>query len=450
MPRTRGTLWLALLAALTSATGCGSPPACEPGHNIVWIVVDTLRADHLGAYGYPRDTSPAIDAFARESQTFRNAYTPRPKTTPAMAGAFSGRAPSRYGVTDVAQTLPPELPLLTERLQNCGYATGAIVSNAVVDHRFGFDRGFDHFRKKHDRGGAVTDEALAVLSEIETEPFFLWVHYVKPHVPYKPADDARFMDDGLFAVEHVPFGDTYHATFGSLPRVIEREGQTNPHFYVALYDSEIRDVDAEVGRLLDELRGRKLLDSSLVAIFSDHGESLGDQGYYFGHGKFPYDSTARVPLLLRVPGRSPARIDLPATLLDLPATLLAAAGLPALEETDGIDLLAAVDAGLTDRTIITESGFRKPQIQVRRRDAKLIYVQDEKDLEVLRGNPYEFYRTDADPGEVNDLAGRGDPAEAELRRELEAWLEVPRAPKRPKLEDDQRLKKQLRALGYAE
>jgi len=230
------------------------------------------------------------------------------------------------------------------------------------------------------------------------------------------------MDDGLFAVEHVPFGDTYHATFGSLPRVIEREGQTNPHFYVALYDSEIRDVDAEVGRLLDELRGRKLLDSSLVAIFSDHGESLGDQGYYFGHGKFPYDSTARVPLLLRVPGRSPARIDLPATLLDLPATLLAAAGLPALEETDGIDLLAAVDAGLTDRTIITESGFRKPQIQVRRRDAKLIYVQDEKDLEVLRGNPYEFYRTDADPGEVNDLAGRGDPAEAELRRELEAWL----------------------------
>jgi len=413
-------------------------------------VVDTLRADHLGAYGYSRDTSPAIDAFARESLVFRNAYTPRPKTTPAMVGALSGRAPSRYGVTDVAQTIPPELPLLTERLQRCGYETGAIVSNSMVEQRFGFDRGFDHFRKEHDRGGAVTDAALALLSEIEAGPFFLWVHYLKPHVPYEPTDDTRFVGDGLYADGHVPFGDTYHATFGTLPRVIEREGQTNPHFYTALYDSEIRDVDAEVGRLLDELRSRHLLDTSLVALFSDHGESLGDQGYYFGHGKFPYDSTARVPLLFRVPGRSPAEIDLPATLLDLPATLLAAAGLPALDETDGIDLLAAVDGGLTDRTIITESGYGTPQIQVRRRDAKLIFVQDQKDRAILRGNPYEFYRTDADPGEANDLAGRGGAAEAELHRELSGWLEVPRAPKRAKLEDDRKLKRQLRALGYAE
>jgi arylsulfatase A-like enzyme len=376
-----------------------------------------------------------------------------------MASLFTSSPVHAHGVRSIPQALPNGVLYFPEELKRHGYATAAVVSNAAVGQDFGFERGFDLWSQITDEDHNVTDKAIETLDDLNTQdddrPFFIWVHYLKPHTPYQPSSEYHlmFVGDSLWAEEDVPFSQHQFGAYRTLPQNVNIDGNTNRHYYIAEYDAEIRNVDAEVGRFLEGLKARGLYDSSLVVLTADHGESMGEHSYYFEHGMFPYDVNGRVPLMIRIPGRHPAVTDTPASLIDLFPTLLKAVELPIPEGAYGTDLLAAVDIGDSDRMIYAESGNRHPpQVSVRYRGWKLIYLPNEADQKMLTGGPYELYNTNEDPPEEDNLIDRGyDEIQSKLTKALHEWLStwddasLPLTKVSPVTSETW---KQLQALGY--
>jgi arylsulfatase A-like enzyme len=273
----------------------------------VLVTIDTLRADHVGCYGAEPTATPTLDALAARGARFETAISPAPLTLPSHATLLTGLDPPRHGVrANGAYRLGPDWPTLAERLADEGLATAAFVSAFVLERRFGLARGFEHYDdalgvQLDDVGvasrpaGATVDAALAWL-EAAPARFFLWLHLYDPHAPYEPPEPHR-----------------------------------SRHFGRP-YDGEIAYADAELGRLLEAIDARFPDGRTLVAVTSDHGESLGEHGeptHAFG----VYDATQRVPLLLAGPGVPEGRVVTPLVrLADLAPTLLALFGQPPLTE----------------------------------------------------------------------------------------------------------------------
>src|SRR5262245_37268872 len=326
--RTISAIATALLVAagLVAVRSRREPRAANP-LPVILFTVDTLRADHLGFDGYDRPTSPNLDALARESTVFENAVTPRSKTTPAVASLMTGLLPHRHGVRSLYQPLEEGRATLALLLEEAGYETAAFVSNFVLKRDFsGLGRGFGRYdeemptreprRPIYERSAA--DTAVAVrrwLAEPHERPFFLWVHWMDPHGPYRPP------------VPHFEVAGGERLPREAIPDY-QYLGTEDRAAYVAAYDSEIRCLDGEVGALLADLRASGWLDRSLFAFTADHGESLGEHGEVFEHGENAYEPCARVPFLVRPPGGRGARVREPASLVDLVPTVLAALGLP--------------------------------------------------------------------------------------------------------------------------
>ncbi|MCC7012164.1 MAG: sulfatase [Planctomycetes bacterium] len=352
-----------LLGVVLAACGAREPE--RP--NLLLITVDTLRADRMGLYGAARDTTPDLDAFARECVVLDAAQTPRSKTTPAIASLLSGLYPHAHGVRDLATPLSERVPLLQETLRERGYRTGAIVGNWVLgDARSGLARGFDVWcESMPDRSGvppddvpqrtarSLTEAALVALgastpsapvSESERDPelrltrgdapWFLWLHYMDPHGAYEPPAEHR-----LFERERVDLLDVHapqaanaeHKRRLALYNVPEHAWVDADHIDAALvrdlYDGELHYVDREIGRLLQTLRASGQLERTVVVVTADHGESLGEHDYWFEHGAYTYESTARVPLIVRAPGLAALRVAEPFSLVDLAPTLKELLGL---------------------------------------------------------------------------------------------------------------------------
>ncbi len=423
---------VAVVHVVCALYGCADPQTAPPvarGANIVFIVVDTLRADRLGVYGHSRDTSPNIDAFARDACS--SAVRTRPgRRPPAMASVFTSNPPHVHGVRKIPQSLPNEVTYIPEEIRRHGYTTGAVVSNAAAGEGFGFRRGFDFWVQGDDVAGSVTSKGIEALDELQSQgnrPFFLWLHYLEPHAPYKPSAEYHemFVGNHLWAEEEVPFSDSEFGAYRMLPQIVNVGGNTNPNYYIAEYDAEIRTVDSEIGRFLDELRKCGLYDSSLIVFTADHGEGLGEHEYYFDHGMFPYDANGHIPLAIRYPKMEPAATDVPASLVDVLPTVLKAVGMPVPEGSMGADLLSLVTANDTDRPIFAESGYQdEPQVSVRKGDWKLIYIQSRSDRRLMTGGEYELYNIVEDPSEERNLAGQGLEVEAELTDLLTDWLDT--------------------------
>lgn len=287
--------------------------------NLLLITVDTLRADHLGTYGYSLDTSPSIDSLATAGMQLDNVVTVRPKTSPSFATILTGTYPSRHGIHAPAMVLRPEFVTLAERLKAMGFSTGASVTNGNLAPEFGFAQGFDSFEWGLTDASAVTDRGLAWLDsrEDDSQPWHMWVHYTDPHTPYDPPSGyaERFMAEG---------SDSRSA----------RE--------IAAYDGEIFYTDKEIGRLLSWLHARpSMLERTLILFTADHGESLGEHDYWFEHGMYPYEASSHVPLILVapsviVPG---ARSDALISNVDLVPTLLDALDAPTTDAADGRSFL---------------------------------------------------------------------------------------------------------------
>ncbi len=290
---------------------CASLSARAEAPNIILITVDTTRADRMGFLGSTKGLTPNLDLLARQGVVFERAYSQAPLTPVSHATIFSGTYPQFHTVTDFGHPLPALLPSLPEILQKSGYHTAAFIGSLILDPKAsmapGFDRGFDFFdagyHPKRDpeesryesverRAMDVVAHAMAWLDKNRQTPFFLWVHLYDPHAPYDPPPpyDKRFADK---------------------------------------YDGEVAYSDAALGRLFQYLRRRGLYDRALIAVMSDHGESLGAHGERM-HGIFLYDETIHVPLVFKLPGAVLAgrRVTQRVRLLDVAPTLLSMLSLP--------------------------------------------------------------------------------------------------------------------------
>ncbi len=298
-----------LLPFLAAALLACAPAAAAAPPPLVLISIDTLRADHLPAYGYADVATPAIDRLRRDAVLFRNTFSPVPMTLPAHSSMLTGLLPPEHGVRvnmgyDLASDRLPYVPRL---LHDRGYATGAAVSTFVLRGGTGLARGFDLYDDQigthhaldpsvYERPGAQTlAAALPWLRSVKDRPFFLFFHLYEPHAPYDPPEPYRSR-------------------------------------YKLRYDGEIARADELVGQLLDELRKLGLYDRAAIILTSDHGDGLGDHGE-IGHGVLLYRSTLEVPLLLKLPAQASAGAEVisPTQLSDIAPTLLelAAASVPA-------------------------------------------------------------------------------------------------------------------------
>ena len=465
-----------------SATAATAPVAAERRPpNLLLLTVDTLRADHLSAWGYPRATSPNLDRLAAEGVRFELAQTQWPKTGPSFASMLSSTYPKDNEIVrQVGIPVPCNFTLLAEALQAAGYATHAVVANGAVGSEFGFDQGFDSFVEswKHeapagelDPNGAenVTRLASEAAERLSPDrPWFLWVHYLDPHFPYRPPPPARdrFQGDAWFdGRQRVPISRRRRQELAAIGRGQVLDGEDRVAFYVARYDAEISYVDEQIGVLLDRLGSRGLLARTLTAFTSDHGESLGEHGYYFNHGRFGFQTCLHVPFVLHWPGRlAPALDREPVELLDLAPTLLEAAGvdLPDGRWAQGESLWPRLRdpsralAALSFSEAGTATGRNWIKV-VRDRRFALHYAP--LDLEQRwvggAGQPWALFDLEADPGETRNLIDQRPEEVVRLKGAFGGWWRAPRfvcaTDGRPC--DDSRTvadetTEQLRALGY--
>lgn len=469
---------LALAATVTAIVWLNSRGrvADGPQSSLLLVTIDTLRADHVGCYGYGRDTTPHLDALAAEGIRFDQATTPRGKTQPSMVSMLTGLYPHEHGIRinigqlpPVQLALDPEDPLrpststpvlLAEELSAAGLATGGFVGNFVLTaERTGLDRGFDTYDDEmtstefgrddapERKASENTDRAIRWMKGHADEAFFLWVHYIDPHGTYEPpAAFDRFKSEPMGRVplgamrKAVAVDDDGWRIFVPPHNIVLNPAtgkrQLELARYIDLYDGEIAYTDAEIGRLLATLDELERADDTLVIVTADHGESLGEHQLYFEHGYYTYDVSVRLPLIVRLPasderfaGPGAGRVVRePVDLLDLRPTILDWLGLTRTASPSGRSLLDVLqgDTGDPDRVTFTErSEFGSLMRAARTPEWKLIYnlaTPEDWPLPYAR----ELYDLTADPYEASNLYGSGEAraaaAQARLEEELDAWM----------------------------
>jgi len=426
---------------LMAAGGCSEPRAALEGYNLVLVNIDTLRADHLGCYGYERDTSPFLDSLCRNGVVFERANSNSSYTRESVTALFTGRLPSSSGSTGWNAVPVRDTPTLAERLDAAGYAT-ALFSNTVMLRRPGFDRGFDtarHLSRKWNSSGEegrLSDQVLDHVARRGARPFFIYVHYLDPHAPYQPRADALA---ALGAQPHDAPVALYEDVAPELAKLRSRGfGPGDPRFddMVARYDAEIRSTDSALRALVEGLERHSVLDQTLIIITADHGEEFLEHDY-IEHGWTLYDEVIRVPLLFHAPGAlKPARTRIGASHVDIVPTVLDLLGVEApLEPTDGRRLFTRGADGLIptdeDRAQIAELVLPKRQIVRAVVDGKWKYItthrsvppdrRSEHDGEAAAAGPAvswgpvvreELYDLDRDPEERRNLLIAGDEPEA--------------------------------------
>ncbi|MCG8592194.1 MAG: sulfatase-like hydrolase/transferase [Proteobacteria bacterium] len=443
-------LWLLALGA----AGC-SPKPSPPV--VLLLTSDTLRSDRLGAYGSTLGLTPHLDALLEEATVFEAAYAPCSYTLPSASTILTGRYPEELGMLTNVSALRSGFPTLAEVFGLSGWRTGAVVSNYVLRRGTGVELGFELFddtfpqleanRDMPERiGPDTTDAALALVDRLADsgQPVLLWVHYQDPHGPYLPGEArrARYLEiereqpDGQRQLSVGKLG------VGAIPEYQLVAGEFEVAFYRAGYDGEVAWLDEEIGRLFDGLRARGLWSDTVVAFTADHGESLGETDYWFAHGEYLSDPLVRVPLAFRVPGRPPARVAEPVSLVDVFPTLLGYAGLPVLESYPGRDLLAESlpDDGRSIY-VATLRGATKARYAVIHGRHKYVLTAGEGDA---RGE--ELY---ALGDETRNLVEQEPTRAAELRQRLqEVRSGLARPPEERRQQLDEAERQRLRQLGY--
>jgi arylsulfatase A-like enzyme len=445
----------AVLVALGALVACTATSSQPP--NVLLIVVDTLRHDHVGCYGATRDTTPALDALATEAVRFERAYSPAPWTMPAVASMLTGLHPSGHGLTRVG-ALTGEARTLAEILQQHGYATTGIVSHLLLGARFGFDQGFAEFVESysatphHDVSTQrVTRQARQALERMagQQRPFFLFVHYFDPHYHYKRHAQYGFAPETSGRLD----GDE------TIQELRERMLDLTPdelNFIKALYDEEVRHTDAGVGRLLAALSELDVDRNTLVIVTSDHGEEFLDRGW-LGHTRTLYDELVRVPLLIRLPEKnySPKVSDVPISLTALTPTILDLVGVDSMPfDFQARSFSRMLDAGTTELggDVLSEVDFIpfNSGKWVREVHKKSVVADRHKVVRDDTTGLVEVYDLADDPGETRNLAPERPELAARLLSRLEEWV-AEAGSNALTLEDvlleEQQIDK-LRSLGY--
>jgi len=452
---------LGLLAAAALLTmGCRSSPArLPPGAPILLVIVDTLRADGLGVYGYPRATSARLDAWAERGAVFERAFSTAPWTLPSVASILTGRYPAGHGSGRGKVAAPngrskrvflgidASAPRLAGVLSSHGYATAALVTNSFLRPGFGIAEGFESYDQTRNRfigerrADVMVDRALEWIDGRPREsPWFLLLHLLDPHQPYDaPAPEkGRFTSDYHGALES-PIGPESDLVRRVKQRRIELD-DADRAFVRGLYDEEVAFVTEQLARLLDGLDQRGVLERGLVVLTADHGEEFFDHGA-LEHGHTFYQELLRVPLVVWGPGVRAGHREAPVSLVDVAPTLLDATGVAAPEGFDGVSLWPVLTSGerMPKRQLIAENSLYGTQRRVIVEWPYKLIVDVEEPQAAL-------YDLERDPGERHDLAAE----RPEVAKRLAAALA-----KRPAgatrgapVELDAETERDLRALGY--
>ncbi|MBZ0236326.1 MAG: sulfatase-like hydrolase/transferase, partial [Deltaproteobacteria bacterium] len=382
------------------------PPSVPADWNLVLITIDTLRADHVGAYGYPRPTTPTLDAIAAEGALFEAGWAHAPSTRYSIPALLTGRLPLDVFYDTSHPGWPGLLPratTLAELLKPQGFTTGAITNYWYFDRSRRMNQGFDSYDNEnarlhqgsdpaHTRGSSSaqqTDKALAFVAMNAPKRFFLWVHYYDPHHEYE-------------AHPGVP-------SFGTAP--------------VDLYDQEIRFTDMHIARLVEDLKARGLWEKTLVVVTGDHGEGFGEHGILL-HGYDLYAPQTKVPFIIRVPGLAPRRVRTAAGHVDLMPTLANLAGAPATTEMMGRSLLPWL-AGAPDdldRPVFQQLSYEGNHEKRGAATSRCHVLYN-----VSPHTSWEIYDVSRDPGETRDLSGAPGPC-ASAKTAFEHWYDSAQIP----------------------
>jgi len=411
---------------------------------VVLVSIDTLRPDHLGVYGYPRPTSPAIDAFARDAVVFDDAVSHAPSTLPSHASLFTSLLPSEHGASFARRdALRTDVATLADTLTRAGWRSAGFHEGAMMHPRFGLGRGFERYAQPGQRGfAAVVAQARPWLEAHAARPFFLFLHTYEVHHPYEPLarDLARF--DGDY---HGALPDTIPTRL--LQRINDGEvalADGDLAHIIAAYDGGIRGADRAFGALVAMLRALDLYERSLVIVTSDHGEEFGEHGRVGWHSHTLYDELLRVPLLIKWPASLHAgtRVAPQVRLIDVAPTVLATLGVATPAGFRGRDLAALV-AGASERRPALSQRDRTGSLSLRADGWKLYRV-------LRRGSQLDLlFDLAHDPGETKSVAATQPERLEAMRRELDALAHPhTEAPAEAPVELDDAARRRLEALGY--
>jgi len=436
------------------------PVAGAPGDrpNVILISIDSLRADHLGCYGYPKPTSPRIDALAASGVRFDTVWSTTSWTLPAHVSMLTGRTLLAHGVREFRDTIPPSVPLLAELLRRAGYATAGVVAAPFLSARYGFARGFEHYDETAMSGshaaswrGATSPKTHAAATawlrdrNRRREPFFLFVHYWDVHYDYDPPPPYDTMFDPSYR------GALSRVDFISNPAIHPGMDRRDLEHVLALYDGEIRYTDEHVGRLLDLVDELGLRERTIVVLAADHGEEFFEHGRK-GHERTLYEEVLRVPLVVSWPGRiAPGQVvGTPVGIVDVAPTILDLAGVPAPPDLDGRPLVGVQGRPRAAGRLLVAELYRQSMLNFQ------IAVRDGSDkfIQALKAPRVEFYDLAHDPREAVRTALDADRRDRLRARAAEfvaaTWARTPGGRDGgPVVLDAERLKA-LRALGYIE
>lgn len=444
--------WVAVLAACDA-----SSPAADPPRSVVLVVLDAARADHFGVYGHERATTPRADAFAAGATRYEVAISDASFTFLSVASLFSAMSPAESGLSGRAGgRVPDSIPLLAEIARDAGFATAAYSENPYVTPYFGLAQGFARFEEAfpvaaHLEGRELPSDhasaasAIAVLESVARDrerPFFVYLHFLRPHNPYAPT--------GAFAGR---FGSQpERRTEGSTGSLLRRDEQGPPFDpqwldqVVALYDENLAQADALFGAVLDALRANGVDDRTIVILAGDHGEAFAEHGRLL-HSTQVFDPMIRIPLLVRIPGRA-ARVEgRPVQLSDLGRALVRHfRGDPGSDADDGLADLAALRRRRDpegDEPLFAWTNAKTHRVAARTAKRKL--VVDARTREIVAHHDLE-----RDPGESQPipLDAEGERLHARVLEQVDRWTRSePEAVGDGEIDATRR--RQLEALGYA-
>lgn len=419
--------WAVALFFVLPISGCDRLfPAPELPRNLIVVTFDTLRAGHIGAYGYDRDTTPNLDAFASESVLFETAYSQAASTVPALSSLMTSRYPHQTGVLETYKYAVPENEItLAERMKESDFKTGAILGIGVLMPTRRMDQGFDDYsytlytNKQYWKTAAeVTDEAVEWLNENRDEPFFLWVHYFEPHQPYEVVPQEardRFLD--------VP---SAHPMLAGIKPDSAHHARVRKK--IDAYDGALSHADSEFGRLVTEMRKLELFEDSMIVVSADHGETLGEHGQH-GHVFGLWQQVIQIPLIIHLPNVRPNRVAGRVQHVDVVPTIVREMDLPtendppfegqALPLTRSDDSRFWVRPSLEPRDAFAETWYRNHRAASLVTDRWKFIVDQPHDGSEVRTWLFDLGE---DRYEAVNLIDKEPATAARLESRLRAWM----------------------------
>lgn len=454
-----GLLGLALLSlgAWFLLPGLLKPPPLKAGDrpNLILIVIDTLRADHLTRYGHYRQTTPVLDHVADEGVVFMQDTSVTAWTLPSVSSLLTGLPPTAHGVRAYEDLLPDQVETVPERLKAVGYHTAFFGVNSLFEAGRNLQQGFDkYFGMDEIPAEELNENVIAWLKDRPKDsPTFLYVHYFDPHCKYIPPMDYRQMywppteaqrtHRRMTPEQWRLMHECFQLNFNPGEPVLDVD------YYLAEYDAEIRHQDHAVGMLLERLKTAGLYDSSVLMVTSDHGEEFYDNGG-FGHGKVLLEHNLHVPLMIRLPQGAHGGREVMGRVssLDLAPTLLQYAGIKPTPELLGQDLGPVLRGEATldaNRMVFAETDYEGKQRAVLQGSLKLLLSPD-------KSRPQGLFDLSTDPGEKHDLSKERPQEFERLSRALAAYeqqaMAIGKGIPGTRQELTQQTIEQLRALGY--